>query len=558
VRSRPSAPVPTLVLDNRVRLRGFSPDVELEVRRAFVHENPNFAKLRAIGVFVDREWKTWRVDEQNTPERNLSVPRGGFRRVLDVLDRLEVKTGVLEDKTVNRTNRHGSLHVPGAGVSLQFGDGTLMRQTLDVRAFPSWVDLGDEVSERWVDECDAGLTETESVNGTHTKIQLRYYQEEIVRKLSGIGTMLARSPSGGGKTTAGIACFKALKVQTLVLVWSTAVQKEWVKRFQDEIGAHVNTVPQWAKKAPLSVLTCQGFTKIAHEHKNVFGLVIFDEVMRASAASFFRCVDELAATYKLGVSADERRSDGKECIIHDLFGDVEVDTDRKQLVEEGHVLDVEIRVVPWNAPAPAQVTASRAAFHAVKDGTAVAEDRALAAKVTENHHAILESIVGDKARRDLFGAIATAELNAGAKVLVLTERREQAEAMRRGLYDFDPVSLVGGDVAHGLALLANPHFRCAVGTYKAVGVGMNLPDFDVGVFVDPCHHDERNLRQYVSRLNRPSPGKKPRCYLPCDVGCYGLAPARAYGRWFERVYVRAEATTLFDELVPVKQWLRSQ
>ena len=46
-------------------------------------------------------------------------------------------------------------------------------------------------------------------------------------------------------------------------------------------------------------------------------------------------IDRFTARYRVGVSADERRKDGKEFLIRDLFGGVAVEVPKGEMVDKG-------------------------------------------------------------------------------------------------------------------------------------------------------------------------------------------------------------------------------
>ena len=88
------------------------------------------------------------------------------------------------------------------------------------------------------------------------------------------------------------------------------------------------------------------------EEMNYFGVVICDEVQLFAAKTFIKAVDPFPAKYRVGISADHRRKDKKEFLIHDLFGGVAAEISRNELISLGVIVDTEIRVVPTDFQAP--------------------------------------------------------------------------------------------------------------------------------------------------------------------------------------------------------------
>ncbi len=216
--------------------------------------------------------------------------------------------------------------------------------------------------------------------------------------------------------------------------------------------------------------------------------MVFDEVQGASAKSYFASVDPFRARYRIGISADHRRRDGKEFLTLDLFGAVAAEVGREHLIDAGHVLDVEVRVVdtrfaaPWYEPGG-------------------------------EYSRLLAEMCLDERRTQLAVDLACAEAGRGEQVLVMCHRRALCRVIdqklaARGVKTGFLVGEAPQEFAATVRGLAGGTIRVAVGTYQAVGTGIDLPRVGVGVCVTPIAANEQNFNQVRGRLCRTSEGKE--------------------------------------------------
>jgi superfamily II DNA or RNA helicase len=381
-------------------------------------------------------------------------------------------------------------------------------------------------------------------------------------ELDGDGRFLLGDFTVTHNTTAGLACVSAIGGRTLILAHTKALIDEWCRRAKSELGIDANTKIERVKTSPLSVITMQTFTKHAKDLTDVFTLVICDEIQRLAAPSFFSAVDCLDATYKLGLSADERRSDGMHVLTHDLIGPVMVDIPEDEVLETGNTVEVEFRVLRFDTEAPEWLCGARAAFARVNEAKAAdmrpsKADKVQAQELLGSNDRVLKLLADDASRERQWLEVIRAELDAGLRVCVMSHRRETAETFMKKLASYRPASVLGGDTSKGVQSMLDGKTKLVVGTFEAVGTGTNMPDLDAGFFLDPCHQDRRNLKQYVGRFCRNSGSDvKPRVYAPWDEGIYGDRPLRRYVQLYPRAVVRSQSSSEFDEYELAKAVLK--
>ena len=356
-------------IDERVRFRLTHPVLVAVIREAFTHDNPDYWKSKRFGFKkrVPRSILTYTQDGDA-----FSIPRGGLRRLRTLFTQHGVRCVVDDGRTT--------------------GDADLAGQ------IPPFA------------------------------LKLWPFQEVLVDAMFEHENILVRSSTGSGKTTAGFAAIARANLATLVVVPSGRVFDQWKERAERELRIPAKSIGliNATKRTigPLTIAMQQSLaTGYVEEIRDVFGFVLVDEVQGAAANTLYNVVDRLPSKYRIGMSDDERRSDKKEFLIYDLFGDVGADVDHAELVRDGFVVDVEIRVVPTEFDAPW--------YREIED-----EGRRMLA-----HDKLLEQITEDPARNARALQLATDEIAAGRQVLTMTDRREHAATLDRASSNAGPSAM---------------------------------------------------------------------------------------------------------------------
>ncbi len=470
-----------IVIDNRIHvpLRGLGDGVAQELAAGFEHHNAKREDLRRMGL---PHWgepaiiRTW-VNEAD--KGYVSLPRGGMQRVRDVL------------------REHGH---------------TWKVEDLRSDGNPELGEISEHKLELWPHQREA--------------------LDAFIAKQQGI----IRAPTGSGKTSLGFAVASRVGLPTLVVVDSKALMDQWVRRAVVELGMKVRDVGilrgSTRRVRSVTIGMAQTLAHCASDFAGDFGLVICDEVQGFSAPSFMAAVDPFKARYRLGISADHRRKDKKEFLIHDVFGDVVHDIDRKRLEDEGRVLDVEVRVVP---------TEFRADWYGMADGDDGEDEREL------DFDCLLKEMAADEERNRLGVELVMAEVQAGERVLAMAHQREHCQVLSRVfvLRRVKSGFLIGGPdfrsefqrTAKGL--LAGK-MQVGVGTLKAIGKGIDLPAVGRAVVFTPVAGNRQFSGQVRGRICRAPPGKRDAVlYVLWDQHCsFGPRHLRNLVAWNRSVKVR--------------------
>jgi superfamily II DNA or RNA helicase len=427
----------------------------MRLQSEFEHANPGYAMMRRIGRGWWNEPKTittWR----ETPDGHVELPRGGLQRVRNVL----------------------------------------WRDGLD------WV-LDDQ---RSTGEGPAGLIPPH-------KMTLWMHQAEMVAAGLEHQNCILRVPTGGGKTSALFALASEINLATLVVVPTSGLFKQWRDRAQVELGMPKGDVGYIHEGrvdlAPLTIALQPSLVAALRDPERAekvvpyFGTVLCDEVQFFAADTFFDAVDPFPAKYRIGTSADHRRKDRKEFLVHDLFGAVALDVPRDQLVESGIILDVEMRVLP---------TSFRADWYGL--------DKDL------DFGSLVKEMAADDARTDVMVDAIVKEAKAGSVCLVCAHHVEHCRRFAQRVQDrgLSVGLLLGGkeesaEFDRTKRRLSNGEIQVAVGTYKATGTGIDIPRVDVVAALTPVAANEQAVNQLRGRACRRGKASA-RMYYLLDEAVY--------------------------------------
>lgn len=312
-----------------------------------------------------------------------------------------------------------------------------------------------------------------------------------------------------GKTVVGSYLIAQRKVNTLVLVHTAALLRQWhasLSRFLDLdftpeelpkkrgrkkkqtavglIGGGKNAPSGLVDVAIMQSLFEGGEVK---ELVRNYGMVIVDECHHVSAVNFERILRYVNARYVYGLSATPTRSDGHQAIIFMQCGPIRYQVDVKATALQSGVLQTVIpRFTRFRTPQEQKISQIYADLTTIENRNQMIVSDALQA-VREGHTPILLT------ERTEHVAVLAEALRANCKnvfVLVGTmkakEKREQEEQLRAVPAD-EPLIVVA--------------------TGKYVGEGFDLPRLDTLLLAMPIAWKGKTI-QYAGRLNRSYPGKK--------------------------------------------------
>jgi superfamily II DNA or RNA helicase len=334
-------------------------------------------------------------------------------------------------------------------------------------------------------------------------VEARPYQRAGIEACIEHEQGLVRAPTGSGKTTMALGVLPQLGQRALVIVRDRNLLEQWHERAVKELGIRKQDVgivqgsrrkvgerltlalqqTLYSKKFPLN------------DFSQMFGAVLVDEVHEAAARTVSETVDAFPGRVRLGFSADHRRRDRKEFLSEDLFGDVIFEVGKYELEQSNYVVPVIVRLVPTKFRADWYVDAPTEERDFTRLITEMSED--------DERNLVVRRVVLELVAANTF------------PVLVFTHRREHASRLADTELPADGVPtgllLGGADSAvqfeESKALLLSNVLKVAVGTFKAVGQGIDLPNVMAGVCATPIGANRQFFGQVRGRVCRVFPGK---------------------------------------------------
>lgn len=341
-----------------------------------------------------------------------------------------------------------------------------------------------------------------------------------------------------GKTSAVIKAISVLGVPALIIMWDTGLLKQWQERIRDELGIPVKEQGLiQGGKMKLRAITLamqQTMNNWQDEQweriRSVFGFVGFDEVQRYAARTFLDTADRFDAKYRVGVSADERRKDGKQFLIYSMFGQVRHEVPKKDLIEKRIIHDVEVYVMPTDFTAD-WYRDKREDEEQMING--------------QDFNILLDEMQANEERNALAASLVDQCVRAGLPTLTFTHRVAHAQLIdglvtghghRSGL-------ALGGDEWREqfditINALRSGAYTVGCGTFQKLGVGHDIPTVAAGVAVTPVHNNRSFMEQVKGRICRTSSGKQnARILVLWDRHVFGLSPLWNLKKWNQTVRV---------------------
>jgi superfamily II DNA or RNA helicase len=236
-------------------------------------------------------------------------------------------------------------------------------------------------------------------------------------------------------------------------------------------------------------------------------------------------VDGAECFFAEGVLVHNTRKDEKEFVTHDLFGSVAAEVGEGELIEQGAIVGVEVRVVPTDFKAPWY-------------------------RYRQDWNLLLEKMCADPARNELAVSLARQECRAGERCLLFSHRVEHARWLDADLCGSGvPGGVLLGGVSEAevfertKAGLKDGDLMAGTGTYQAIAQGLDLPAVSRGICVTPVGNNRQQFGQVKGRICRQSAGKEYGIlYYLLDSSIYGTKPIKNFLKWGYRVRVRAGGT----------------
>lgn len=181
---------------------------------------------------------------------------------------------------------------------------------------------------------------------------LEPYQTRIIKAAEEHVTCCASGPTGSGKTLTGIGFIAKHKMSTLILVDRRDLLVQWVSDIEENavgnftIGQIGDKKKKWGDVTVAMVQSLKNLSAEEREKvKRDFGIMLVDEVHKASAPTFTVGTTMFSTYYKIGLSATPKRKDKKEFIFKNYIGEVKIEVDDQEVIDEGRIVPVQVKFV---------------------------------------------------------------------------------------------------------------------------------------------------------------------------------------------------------------------
>lgn len=294
------------------------------------------------------------------------------------------------------------------------------------------------------------------------------------------------APPGRGKTEICLAWAAACRTRVLVVVHTQDLFKQWQDRAEVAVpGMKLGRIQgKTCEIEHLTIATAQTlrqYVGAGGKFWRQFGAVIVDEAHHAAAETWEWLLNVCPAHYRFGVTASQKRSDGRQALVRYNIGPV-------------------IYKLKFKSGVPMSVLPIQTRFKTKYNG--------------QQYSRVLRDLVNDEGRNELIAKLVLAEIKQGNSILVLSRQIKHLEnmhAMIVGEYDElkDVTKIVTGKIPRShrdkfISDLRDGSIRCILGT-QLFEEGVDIPRLNRIVLAFPG--TEITALQKVGRGSRSFEGK---------------------------------------------------
>ncbi len=322
-----------------------------------------------------------------------------------------------------------------------------------------------------------------------SKISLRKDQKIICERCESTDSAVIVSPPGSGKTIIGITLAAQKKKPTLILVHRKQIYEQWLQSIEDFLGIRKKDIGQIcaSKKKPAKHITVAMMQSLAKmpalkEICQLFGTIIIDECHHIPAKTFRKLITKFNPYYMYGLTATPKRKYNDEKLIFLYIGDMLSGTGlslaRKDCFGQ-EKMEITIRETDLDFPYGSK---------------------------TDDFFLLSKVIIFDSSRNRMIAQDAIKMLDAGNKVMILTERKEHVDVLNAFLKSSAEVIAVTGDerMASKKAKIKQAKqgdFQILITTGQFLGEGFDSDSINCLLLVFPFSF-EGKLIQYIGRILR--------------------------------------------------------
>lgn len=327
------------------------------------------------------------------------------------------------------------------------------------------------------------------------------------------------APPGRGKTEICLAFAAASKTRVLVVVHTQDLMRQWTDRAkQSTPGLSLGKIQgKTCQVEHLTIAMAQSLKRYINDNEGFwqqFGAIIVDEAHHAAAETWEWLLNVCPAYYRFGVTASQKRSDGRQALVKFNIGPV-------------------IYKLKFESQVPMTVMPVATGFKTKYNG--------------QQWQRIIKLLVNDQDRNEKIAEIVAREVKNGNTILVLSRQiahleNIQAALMMKYPYNASTIKVVTGRMPRPqrdkmIADLQSGDLRCILGT-QLFEEGVDIPRINRIILAYPG--TEVTALQKIGRGSRKFEGKY-ECIIYDMLDDYVRVLAKQYLRrrtWYKSVGIR--------------------
>jgi superfamily II DNA or RNA helicase len=337
-------------------------------------------------------------------------------------------------------------------------------------------------------------------------------------------------PTGSGKTLVGVKAIEKANAASLVVVPTLDLVDQWTSVLSRYFAADANTTKKIGNLGggvediqPITVSTYDSAYLRAAFLGNKFRLVVFDEVHHLAAPGYGTIAEQMAAPFRLGLTATIEREDYLHRDLPRLVGEVVFQVSPDVLARQKHLAqyEVERRRVELLPEELVEYKANMRKYHECLNKLGGTTDATAAHYTISLEKLIMMSGRNPLAREALLARNRATNIalnskakleelkeilaeNKGAKTIIFTQHNNMVyEISDRFLIPFI-THKTGKDERQDVLKGFKDGRYTAIVTSKVLDEGVDVPDAELGIIVSGTG-SAREFIQRLGRLLRPKP-----------------------------------------------------
>lgn len=345
---------------------------------------------------------------------------------------------------------------------------------------------------------EAGTAPRATFTYENKTFSLDSHQQEAVRAIVHKKQGIIFATTSAGKTHIVISGSAALGLSTLILVHRKILAKQFrddIRKYcRDSQGLPVTPGFIGAGECTVGKEITIALEKSFSKHPELydrFGAVFMDECHLAPANTFQLIMNRIPAERRYGLSGTLVRKDQKQFLIYSTFGKIIAQIDKEDLLALDRISPVRLEVHESSVVARLE--------DLVESTQSTTKAWATARKILHESDERLDQIV--RIRQKL-----------GGKALILSGLVDPCSVLARKFEAArQAVGIITGknskEAAESFEAIKAGTIDTVVATVGCVSTGVDIPDLDHIILMDPIFSNEVLLGQIIGRVRRKAPGK---------------------------------------------------